>query len=216
MLSGIESVLIEDMSLVVRFAPASDRLVPASDRPALEMTSCAAGDSSTASGQDADTLTLTITYAHKRGQFSISSAQVDLYHMNISDLVAVAAMRNDLEYLVTSVCARWHQMFSFHVELEALRDRYALDWVPDDSTVRVLIGSGGATGPTVCLLHLQPGYPHTGRVTLQSISGQPPEGCMEKKDISVALPESASLTDWLHHLHVCLDKTSDKTVPVDR
>ncbi|KAM4605824.1 outer kinetochore KNL1 complex subunit ZWINT isoform 2-T2 [Discoglossus pictus] len=77
------------------------------------------------------------------------------------------------------------------MELGALQERFAADWLPDERLLRFLKGSAQFT------LHVTPGYPHSGAVQLVSMKGVRPG-----IDPGTCKPpvETPSLTDWLEYL----------------
>ncbi|KAI0208028.1 hypothetical protein LSAT2_007303 [Lamellibrachia satsuma] len=140
------------------------------------------------------TLTINVSLT-KCASYKLETAHVSPETLDVTEIITTAIQKNDVRLLVTDVQTTWIRHMPLVQEIETLRKKFALDWLPTENLLTVLFGNEASI---VVQLHIDPGYPASGGVTILSAVGLP-EGTTVSQ---LQLPCSGShcLTDWLEHL----------------
>ncbi|XP_064621096.1 uncharacterized protein LOC135483951 [Lineus longissimus] len=130
------------------------------------------------------------------GDFVLATAHVDDNTVEIGDLVDYAVANDNILHLVKEVQARWVTHRPLLSEISTLQNRFAIDWISEQNTLRMMLGLGGHI---VCTLTISDGYPNTGCVELTNVEGFNEDLLLENIKPE---QEKPSLTNWLEYLHL--------------
>ncbi|KAL8581108.1 hypothetical protein ACOMHN_033556 [Nucella lapillus] len=139
-------------------------------------------------------LHLTLTFQkNSLGSLRLSSVESNMESLDLDDLQLRESSVDSVPSLVHDVKQRWLSHMPMLSEINQLRCKFAIDWIQQESVLRVIVGKGGGI---VCSLLIPSGYPRQGQVTLTSIIGAPDSLALEDLKPSTG----KRLEDWVQFL----------------
>ncbi|XP_076444096.1 uncharacterized protein LOC143282366 [Babylonia areolata] len=117
------------------------------------------------------TLQVTLTFQENSlGSLRLSKVQSNMASFDLADLWGGEGEDSvdSVPSLIHTIKQRWLSHVPLLSEVNQLRSKFAIDWIQQESTLRVIVGKGGGI---VCSLHIPSGYPHQGQVTLTNVMG---------------------------------------------
>ncbi|XP_041367773.1 early endosome antigen 1-like [Gigantopelta aegis] len=127
------------------------------------------------------------------GKPVLTSAKVNETVLNVDDILSTGVKRNDVVSLIEQLKSRWTSHVPLITEINQLRDMYAIDWIPEEHLLRIIVGKKSTI---VCTLEIPESYPSAGKITPVSISGD-----VDSEDTTILQPEGpGTLLDWAKYL----------------
>lgn len=151
--------------------PLTQSVVPAEKALSLEMT--------------------LIFNATAQNELRLSDVKISVEHFSLENVTAVAIANNDVPYLILSAREQWTTHFPLLSEIEVLNQSYAIDWIPEQGKLRVLVGK---CGKTMFTLSVPGDYPLTRDITLLDSYG------VDSVDTNDLPDKEATLLDWVQYL----------------
>ncbi|XP_071950041.1 uncharacterized protein [Antedon mediterranea] len=115
--------------------------------------------------------------------------------VSINNAAQEAMDSNDVCYAIQEIRKQFTAHAPLAKEINSLRQRFAIDFLQDEN---VLICMFGSCGNIVCRLKIKPGYPSSGQINLEKVTGH-----TEDTICNPPMP-NPTLTDWLIHLQQIL------------
>ncbi|XP_077976644.1 uncharacterized protein LOC120334447 [Styela clava] len=110
--------------------------------------------------------------------------------VSTDDIISRAVAGNNFAEMIPELQMRFEKNSSLSDEIEKLRKTSAIDWLPSENTLLVIVGS------RTCTLHVPEGYPNTGSIQLKDVQG------IQNSTVSHMKPSGVepTLTDWVSFL----------------
>ncbi|ESP05240.1 hypothetical protein LOTGIDRAFT_227895 [Lottia gigantea] len=144
---------------------------------------------------DKDKPTLILTVEFKQGYMNTSvlaNAMINNPSLDVNDIVEDCVRNNDLKGLVSQLKTRWYSHVPLLTEITHLQNSSAIDWIQEDSLLRVMVGKGGSV---VCTLSIPFNYPLHGSIQLVDI-----RGCKAEAQQIQTTTDCKALEEWVEYL----------------
>ncbi|XP_052801442.1 uncharacterized protein LOC128232116 isoform X2 [Mya arenaria] len=118
----------------------------------------------------------------------LADIKINVDHFNLGDIIDFEVAKTDIPYLLLTIQDHWVRCFPLLAEIDLLNKTHAIDWIQEESKLRVLVGN---CGKAMITLNVPSGYPSTRGITLTDNS------CLELEDTP---GDNATLLDWVEFL----------------
>ena len=128
--------------------------------------------------------------------FKIHNIELDQNLLNCDEMLEITKTSSDIPMLVTFLKSVWASSACLITEIETLREKHAIDWIPKERTLLLMTK---AKASCVCSLDIPEKYPWSGSISLKNVTGLG----LENDDI---MPNDKSLTGWISYLEDLVSK----------
>ncbi|XP_005106438.1 uncharacterized protein LOC101855047 isoform X2 [Aplysia californica] len=109
------------------------------------------------------------------------------------EIIERAKSSLDIPTLIMEMKSLWVSSVTLFSEISNIRERHAVDWIQEESVLRLMVKKGRSV---VCTLHIPDTYPYSGSVSLENVVGDTSDIAMDQ----IQAPKDNTLTGWILYL----------------